>query len=83
LDEKSLKIENMAISQSKIFILDINGLKKDLLPGTYSVGRGTDVDIQINDPGISRKHLTIKVIIHKLWHFLMNRAHILFKDTMY
>lgn len=55
------EIENMAISQSKIFILDINGLKKDLLPGTYSVGRGTDVDIQINDPGISRKHLTIKV----------------------
>ena len=47
--------------QTKVFILDINGLKKDLQPGVYTIGRGTDVDIQINDPGISRKHLSIHV----------------------
>ena len=49
------------ISQTKIYILDINGLKKDLAPGTYTLGRGTEVDIQIHDPGISRKHLSITV----------------------
>jgi hypothetical protein len=49
------------ITQTKIFILDINGLKKDLQPGTYTLGRGTEVDIQIHDPGISRKHLSITV----------------------
>jgi len=49
------------ISQTKTFILDINGLKKDLAPGTYTLGRGTEVDIQIHDPGISRKHLSITV----------------------
>ena len=49
------------ITQTKIYILDINGLKKDLQPGTYTLGRGTEVDIQINDPGISRKHLSITV----------------------
>jgi hypothetical protein len=49
------------ISQTRIFILDINGLKKDLHPGVYTLGRGTEVDIQIHDPGISRKHLSISV----------------------
>jgi hypothetical protein len=49
------------ITQTKTYILDINGLKKDLLPGTYTLGRGTEVDIQIHDPGISRKHLSITV----------------------
>jgi len=49
------------IIQTKVYILDINGLKKDLQPGTYTLGRGTDVDIQIQDPGISRKHLSIQV----------------------
>jgi hypothetical protein len=49
------------ISQTKIYILDINGLKKELAPGTYTLGRGTEVDIQIHDPGISRKHLSITV----------------------
>jgi len=49
------------LTQSKIYVLDINGLKKDLQPGTYTLGRGTEVDIQIHDPGISRKHLSIQV----------------------
>lgn len=49
------------VTQSKVFILDINGLKKDLQPGTYTLGRGTEVDIQIQDPGISRTHLSIQV----------------------
>jgi hypothetical protein len=49
------------ITRTKIYVLDINGLKKDLQPGTYTLGRGTEVDIQIHDPGISRKHLSITV----------------------
>jgi hypothetical protein len=49
------------ITQTKTYILDINGLKKDLAPGTHTLGRGTEVDIQIHDPGISRKHLSITV----------------------
>jgi hypothetical protein len=49
------------ISQTRIFVLDINGLKKELYPGVYTLGRGTEVDIQIHDPGISRKHLSISV----------------------
>jgi hypothetical protein len=53
--------EYTEVIQTKTYILDINGLKKDLAPGTYTLGRGTEVDIQIHDPGISRKHLSITV----------------------
>lgn len=48
-------------SIQKLFVLEINGLRKDLSEGSYTVGRGTEVDIQIQDPGISRKHLVIEV----------------------
>jgi len=45
----------------KAYILEIGGMKKQLEERTYVVGRGTDVDIQINDSGISRKHLSIEI----------------------
>ena len=45
----------------KTYILEIGGMKKQLEERTYVLGRGTDVDIQINDSGISRKHLSIEV----------------------
>ncbi len=53
--------EFVEVIQSKKFVLEINGLKKALEPGEYTLGRGTEVDIQIQDPGISRKHLVIIV----------------------
>ena len=61
LNEHNEVTNIVEISQTKIFILDINGLKKDLSPGVYTLGRCTEVDIQIHDPGISRKHLSISV----------------------
>jgi hypothetical protein len=54
-------IEIEEIVESRKFILEINGMKKPLEPGEYTLGRGTEVDIQIQDPGISRKHLVIIV----------------------
>lgn len=49
------------IEQITTYILEINGLRKELENRTYVLGRGTDADIQINDPGISRKHLSIEI----------------------
>lgn len=43
------------------YILEINGMKKELENRIYVLGRGTEADIQINDPGISRKHLSIDI----------------------
>jgi hypothetical protein len=36
--------------------LDINGTRHPLHAGGLVVGRGTDADLRINDPGVSRKH---------------------------
>ena len=44
-----------------IFFLEINGMKKQLGEQKYVIGRGTDVDIQLNDSGVSRKHLEIEI----------------------
>jgi hypothetical protein len=42
-------------------ILDIDG-QRYLLTGTVTtIGRGSDADIVVDDPGISRKHLEIRV----------------------
>lgn len=46
---------------SHYFYLEISGMKKQLEEKTYILGRGTDVDVQINDSGISRRHLSIDV----------------------
>jgi uncharacterized Fe-S cluster-containing radical SAM superfamily protein len=66
-----VKIEEIVeIIETRKFVLEINGMKKSLEPGEYTLGRGTEVDIQIQDPGISRKHLVIivedKVIVKDL-----------------
>ncbi|MBZ5735529.1 DUF3662 and FHA domain-containing protein [Nocardioides sp. TRM66260-LWL] len=41
--------------------LDINGTQHPLHPPGVVVGRGTDADIRINDPGVSRRHAQIAV----------------------
>jgi len=40
--------------------LEINGHPHGLTKAVMSIGRGTDVDIRIEDPGISRRHAEIR-----------------------
>jgi len=42
-------------------ILEVNGMKHPLDPPGIVIGRGTDADLRINDPGISRLHAEVKV----------------------
>jgi hypothetical protein len=42
-------------------VLEVNGLKRPLDPPGIVVGRGTEADLQINDPGVSRRHAEIRV----------------------
>ncbi len=37
-------------------LLDVNGSRHALHPPGLVVGRGTDADVRINDPGVSRRH---------------------------
>jgi hypothetical protein len=42
-------------------LVEVNGTEQPLHPGETVVGRGTEADIRINDPGVSRKHIAFEV----------------------
>lgn len=44
--------------------LEVNGTRQPLTPPGLVVGRGTDADVRINDPGVSRRHVEFQVLPH-------------------
>ena len=42
-------------------MLEVNGRRRPVNPPGVVLGRGTDADIQINDPGVSRRHAEIRL----------------------
>ena len=40
--------------------VEVNGAKHPLHLGSLVVGRGTDADLRINDPGVSRRHVEFR-----------------------
>ncbi|MGI8458308.1 MAG: FhaA domain-containing protein [Propionibacteriaceae bacterium] len=42
-------------------VLEVNGIRHPLEPPGLVIGRGTDADLRINDPGISRRHAELRV----------------------
>ena len=42
-------------------MLEVNGLRHPLDPPGFLIGRGTDADLRINDPGMSRLHAEVKI----------------------
>lgn len=42
-------------------VLEVNGIRHPLAPPGFTLGRGTDADVRINDPGISRLHARVTV----------------------
>ena len=43
-------------------VLEVNGTRHPLQPPGLVIGRGTDADIRINDPGVSRRH--VEFLVH-------------------
>ncbi|MFW6773241.1 FhaA domain-containing protein [Nocardioides sp. CPCC 205120] len=41
--------------------LEVNGTHHPLAPPGLVIGRGTDADVRINDPGVSRRHIEFRV----------------------
>lgn len=41
-------------------VLEVNGIRHPLSP-QFTIGRGTDADVRINDPGVSRLHARVSV----------------------
>lgn len=42
-------------------VLEVNGMRHPLQPPGLVIGRGSEADLRINDPGISRRHAEIRV----------------------
>ena len=42
-------------------VLEINGTRHPLQPPGLVIGRGTEADVRINDPGVSRRHVEFRV----------------------
>ena len=42
-------------------VLGVNGIRHPLTEPGFTLGRGTDADVRINDPGISRLHARVSV----------------------
>lgn len=43
-------------------VVEVNGVRHPLTPPGVSIGRGTEADLRINDPGVSRLHARINVV---------------------
>ena len=51
---------NTSIRRARL-LLEVNGIRHPLVAPGFTIGRGTDADIRINDPGLSRLHARIVV----------------------
>ena len=47
--------------RDRTLVLEVNGTRHPLQPPGLVIGRGTEADLRINDPGISRRHAEIRV----------------------
>lgn len=43
-------------------VLEVNGVRHPLVPPGLVLGRGSEADLRINDPGVSRRHARISVV---------------------
>jgi hypothetical protein len=60
VDADSGEVNTAAMSRAKL-VLEVNGMRHPLQPPGLVIGRGTEADLRINDPGISRRHAEIRV----------------------
>ncbi|MDR1807589.1 MAG: DUF3662 domain-containing protein [Propionibacteriaceae bacterium] len=50
-----------ARGQRSDLVLEVNGIRHPLVPGSFTIGRGHDANVTISDPGMSRLHAEIVV----------------------
>jgi hypothetical protein len=53
-------VTDTAVRRANV-ILEVNGMKHPLDPPGIVIGRGTEADLRINDPGVSRRHAEIRI----------------------
>ena len=58
--ERSGPASDTTTSRARL-VLEVNGTRHPLTPPGLVIGRGSEADLRINDPGISRAHAQIRV----------------------
>lgn len=53
-------VTDTAVRRASV-VLEVNGMRHPLEPPGLVIGRGTDADLRINDPGVSRRHAEFRV----------------------
>lgn len=54
-------VTDTAVRRASV-LLEVNGVRHPLEPPGLVIGRGSDADLRINDPGVSRRHAEIRVM---------------------
>jgi hypothetical protein len=54
------RLTDTAVRRAPV-VLELNGLKHPLDPPGVVVGRGSEADLRVSDPGVSRRHAEIRV----------------------
>ena len=44
-------------------VLEVNGVRHPVSPPGVVLGRGSEADLRINDPGVSRRHVEVRVVV--------------------
>jgi FHA domain-containing protein len=60
VDADRQQVNTAAVERAQL-VLEVNGMRHPLRPPGLVIGRGTEADLRINDPGISRRHAEIRV----------------------
>lgn len=60
VEEAAGPASTSAIRRSRL-VLEVNGVRHPLAPPGLTIGRGSEADLRINDPGVSRRHAQIHV----------------------
>ncbi|PJJ57607.1 FHA domain-containing protein [Mumia flava] len=55
------RMTDTAVAKAPV-VLEVNGIRHPVEPPGVVIGRGTDAQMRINDPGVSRKHAQLRVI---------------------
>jgi hypothetical protein len=62
IEERGGRASDTMISRAQL-VLEVNGTRHPLQPPGLVIGRGSEADLRINDPGISRMHAQIRVSV--------------------
>ncbi len=57
----SSSVTDTAVRRASV-VLEINGSRHPLDPPGLVIGRGTEADVRVNDPGVSRRHVEFRVL---------------------